>query len=124
MIYKYNPNSDEFEIFGTPYPHNNGIMGFFYDSDKNPVDWDSDEVYYGGFIPLASNHNIYLDDDTLFFWTPQMSQDSPHLYRLPVTRLVVTLLTVGGRTLGVVLAIFGIVSVALWVKRWVFSFLL
>ena len=122
LSYKYNPDSDIFEPHGT-FPRNVTLDGTFMDVDGNGVSWD-DPSAVTGIFPLASNHNIYIDDDTLFFWTPQMSTDCPHLYRLPVTQMMKTLLVVGGRTLGIVLAIFGIVSVALWAKRLIFSFLL
>ena len=124
LLYRYNTESDEFEPVYSSIIGSNSIPGYYYNEDREPVAWNDPDVYYAGFIPLASNHNIYLNDDTLFFWTPQMSTNCPHLYRLPVTRMMKTLLTVGGRTLGIVLAAFGIVLGILWVKRLIFSFLL
>ena len=122
LRYKYNSSSDTFEPVGS-FPGSNSLYGYYRNSDGEYVNWD-DPSAVTGLFPLASNHNIYLNDDTLFFWTPQMSTNCPHLYRLPVTQMMKTLLVVGGRTLGVVLAIFGIVLAISSVKRWIFSFLL
>lgn len=122
LRYKYNPDTDEFEMFGAPHLHNNHITGIYKNSDGEFVNWD-DPTAVTGIFPLASNHNIYLDDDTLFFWTPQQSISCPHLYRLPVTEMMKTLLVVGGRTLGIVLAAFGIVLGVSLVKRLIFWFL-
>ena len=122
LYYKYNSNNDTFELHFSG-PSNVTLDATFLDVDGNGVSWD-DPSAVTGIFPLASNHNIYLDDGTLFFWTPQMSTDCPHLYRLPVTQMVKTLLVVGGRTLGIALAAFGIVLAISSVKRWIFSFLL
>ena len=124
LLYRYNTESDEFEpVYPSSIIGSNSISGYYYDEDMEPVPWNDPDVFYYGFRPLSANHNIYLSDDTLFFWTPQRSMNCPHLYRLPVTRLVVTLLTVGGRTLGVALAIFGIVLAISSVKRLISWFL-
>jgi hypothetical protein len=123
LHYRYNTESDEFEPVFPSIIASDNIHGFYYNEDKEPVPWNDPDVFYYGFRPLASNHNIYLDDDTLFFWTPQMSTDCPHLYRPQVMAMVKTLLVVGGRTLGIALAIFGIVLGISSVKRWIFSFL-
>ena len=125
LLYRYNFENDEFEpVYPSTVIGSNSIPGYYYNEDGEPVAWNDPDVFYGGFFPLAANHNIHLSDDTLFFWTPQQSTNCPHLYRLPVTRMMKTLLTVGGRTLGVALAIFGIVLAISSVKRWIFSFLL
>ena len=122
LYYKYDSVSDTFLPFPTDGLYSNNFNTFFKDSDGDFVDWD-DPTAVTGLFPLASNHNIYLDDDTLFFWTIQQNINSPHLYRPQVEAMVKTLLVVGGRTLGIVLAIFGIVLAISLVKRWIFSFL-
>ena len=129
LYYKYDSISDTFVPFPTDGLCSNDFNTFFKDSDDNWVHWDDPSAVIGLF-PLASNHNIYLDDDTLFFWTIQQNINSPHLYRPQVEAMVKTLLVVGGRTLGIVLAIFGIVLAIVGIvlgissaKRWIFSFL-
>lgn len=122
LYYKYNPSTDTFVLQG-PGLRNVGFYGNFVDSDGNDVHWN-DPTAVTGIFPLASNHNIYVDDGTLFFWTLQQSISSPHLYRPQVVAMMKTLLVVGGRTLGIALAIFGILLGISLVKRWIFSFLL
>jgi len=121
LYYKYNSDSDTFELSGNGLQNVN-FIAFYKDSDNNYVRWDDPNVVIGLF-PLASNHNIKLDDGTLFFWTPQQNTNSHLLYRLPVTEMMKTLLIVGGRTFGVALMIFGIVLGVLWVKRLISWFL-
>lgn len=123
LLYRYNNEIDEFEPVYPDIIGSNNIPGNYYNEDREFVPWNDPDVFYYGFRPLAANHNIYLTDDTLFFWTPQMSTNCPHLYRLPVTQMMKTLLVVGGRTLGVALLIFGIVLGISSVVRWIFSFL-
>lgn len=121
LVYKYNPSSDTFEL-EYPRPYNGSIYANYKDYDGNWVHWNDPNVVLGMF-PLAANHDIYINDDVLFFWTIQKNLDSPHLYRLPVTEMMKTLLAVGGRTLGVALVIFGIVLAISWVRNLVSWFL-
>lgn len=123
LQYKYNPSNGEFEPFGR-FPKDERIACYFQNENREFCShWDDPDVFYYGIRPLASNHNIYVDDGTLFFWTPQQNTTSPLLYRLPVTEMMRTILTVGGRVLGVALLIFGIVLGVSLVKNWTFSFL-
>jgi len=123
LHYKYNPSNDEFEPVGG-FPKDDRITSFFLNENREYCrHWYDDDVYYYGFKPLASNHNIYLDDGTLFFWTPQQNTNSPLLYRIHITEMMKTILTVGGKTLGIVLVAFGIVLGVSLVKSWIFSFL-
>lgn len=122
LYYKYNPSTDTFEPQLGSQPKNVGFYGNYVDSNGNDVPWD-DPTAVTGIFPLASNHNIYVDDGTLFFWTIQQNTNSPHLYRPQVEAMMKTLLVVGGRTLGVLLVIFGIVLGILWAKRLIFLFL-
>lgn len=121
LHYRYDPSTDTF-VQPIPGLRDDYILGTFRDAEGNSVRYDDPNAVQGIFI-LASNHNIYLNDGTLFFWTIQQNTESPYLYREVVTEMVKTLLTVGGKTLGVALMIFGIVLGVLWVKRWIFLFL-
>ncbi len=76
LYYKYNFDDDAFYPVGT-LPYNVGFDGIFQDVDRNNILWNDTSVTYSSLFPLAANHNIEIDDGTLFFWTPQMSQDSP-----------------------------------------------
>ena len=122
LYFKYNNSNGKFEPFGG-YPRSDRISCVFKNGNGELCLWDDPDVCKYGVKPLASNHNIYIDDGTLFFWTPQQNMNSPLLYRLPVTEMMGTILVVGGRTLGIVLVAFGIVLATLWVKNLVSWFL-
>ena len=122
LHYKYNPSNDEFEPVGG-FPKDDRITSFFLNENREHCHWDDPDVIYYGIRPLASNHNIYIDDGTLFFWTPQQNTNSPLLYRVQITEMMKTILAVGGRTLGIVLVAFGIVLGTLCLKNLVSWFL-